>query len=278
MHACTQVVRTPGGQTVIGYTDLPSRLPAQSSTLYSNNISKFLLSMGPFSTGNKGEWVIDYDDEAVSIHNAGLGLVATLNPRDECRCAAADAFERGGVEGWKAGRCCLACALPAWGDSTVGGGTGVRHVWYPHHCPCAASRHVRCKVSVCTAQVLEHHQTAATLLAAFAATLLCSLTHTLHRCVAHWCLTRGSCAGQRRHHQRLQQQQLLHPLLPLLLLPPRLLDHGTCILRLCAPLLRRRVQQPPRWPLVLCHLALRSVACSQSLGWPPSADTRLSGA
>lgn len=32
--------------THIGYTDLPSRLPTQSSTLYSNNISKLLLSMG----------------------------------------------------------------------------------------------------------------------------------------------------------------------------------------------------------------------------------------
>jgi H+-translocating NAD(P) transhydrogenase len=31
------------GVTVIGYTDLPSRLPTQSSTLYSNNITKFLL-------------------------------------------------------------------------------------------------------------------------------------------------------------------------------------------------------------------------------------------
>lgn len=30
----------------IGLTDLPSRLPTQSSTLYANNISKFLLSMG----------------------------------------------------------------------------------------------------------------------------------------------------------------------------------------------------------------------------------------
>lgn len=30
----------------IGLTDLPSRLPAQSSTLFANNISKFLLSMG----------------------------------------------------------------------------------------------------------------------------------------------------------------------------------------------------------------------------------------
>jgi NAD(P) transhydrogenase len=36
------------GVTHIGYTDLPSRLPAQSSTLYANNVSKFLLSMGDF--------------------------------------------------------------------------------------------------------------------------------------------------------------------------------------------------------------------------------------
>ena len=32
--------------THIGYTDLPSRLPTQSSTLYSNNISKLLFSFG----------------------------------------------------------------------------------------------------------------------------------------------------------------------------------------------------------------------------------------
>ena len=61
-----EVVKTADGKTIIGYTDLPSRLPTQSSTLYSNNISKFLLSMGPFSTGKKDEFVIDYDDEAVS--------------------------------------------------------------------------------------------------------------------------------------------------------------------------------------------------------------------
>lgn len=30
----------------IGLTDFPSRLPTQSSTLYANNISKFLLSLG----------------------------------------------------------------------------------------------------------------------------------------------------------------------------------------------------------------------------------------
>lgn len=36
---------------VIGYTDMPSRLAGQSSNLYANNISKYLLSMGPFTTG-----------------------------------------------------------------------------------------------------------------------------------------------------------------------------------------------------------------------------------
>lgn len=34
--------------THIGYTDLPSRLPTQSSTLYSNNISKLLFSFGEY--------------------------------------------------------------------------------------------------------------------------------------------------------------------------------------------------------------------------------------
>ena len=32
----------------VGLTDLASRLPTQSSTLYANNISKFLLSMSEF--------------------------------------------------------------------------------------------------------------------------------------------------------------------------------------------------------------------------------------
>mmetsp|Transcript_21927 Transcript_21927/g.34342 ORF Transcript_21927/g.34342 Transcript_21927/m.34342 type:complete len:921 (-) Transcript_21927:930-3692(-) len=48
------------GVTHIGYTDLPSRLPTQSSSLYANNIAKYLLSMGP-----KGRFNIDLEDEAV---------------------------------------------------------------------------------------------------------------------------------------------------------------------------------------------------------------------
>ncbi|CAB3369044.1 Hypothetical predicted protein [Cloeon dipterum] len=44
----------------VGLTDLPSRLPTQSSTLYANNISKFLLSMG-----EKGHFNINLEDEVV---------------------------------------------------------------------------------------------------------------------------------------------------------------------------------------------------------------------
>lgn len=49
------------GVTVIGYTDLPSRLPTQSSTLYSNNITKFLLSI---SSADR-EFGVNLDDEVV---------------------------------------------------------------------------------------------------------------------------------------------------------------------------------------------------------------------
>ncbi|TRM57609.1 NAD(P) transhydrogenase beta subunit-domain-containing protein [Schizophyllum amplum] len=48
------------GVTIVGYTDLPSRLPTQSSTLYSNNITKFLLSLG-----GDGKFAVDLSDEVV---------------------------------------------------------------------------------------------------------------------------------------------------------------------------------------------------------------------
>lgn len=49
------------GVTIIGYTDFPSRLPTQSSTLYSNNIVKFLLSMSPADN----HFGVDLSDEVV---------------------------------------------------------------------------------------------------------------------------------------------------------------------------------------------------------------------
>jgi H+-translocating NAD(P) transhydrogenase len=54
-----------------GYTDLPSRLPTQSSTLYSNNITKFLLSITPVN--NPSSFHINLEDEVVRgalvVHN-----------------------------------------------------------------------------------------------------------------------------------------------------------------------------------------------------------------
>ncbi|CAG7787017.1 unnamed protein product [Allacma fusca] len=44
----------------VGLTDLPSRLPTQSSTLYANNISKFLLSIG-----EKDHYNVNLEDEVV---------------------------------------------------------------------------------------------------------------------------------------------------------------------------------------------------------------------
>lgn len=44
----------------VGYTDLPSRLPTQASTLYANNISKLLLSFG-----EKDHYFLDMEDEVV---------------------------------------------------------------------------------------------------------------------------------------------------------------------------------------------------------------------
>merc|ERR1712055_922359 len=58
---------TPGELTVynnvthIGYTDLPSRLPTQASTLYSNNLTKLMLSM----QGTKDHYFLDMADDVV---------------------------------------------------------------------------------------------------------------------------------------------------------------------------------------------------------------------
>ncbi|KAK3049741.1 hypothetical protein LTR09_008917 [Extremus antarcticus] len=60
------------GVTVIGYTDLPSRLATQSSTLFSNNITKYLLSMSP----KENHFGIDLKDEVVRrsivTHNGAI--------------------------------------------------------------------------------------------------------------------------------------------------------------------------------------------------------------
>lgn len=56
---------SPNGVKCIGYTDLLSRLPTQSSTMFSNNITKFLLSAGPHTKKHKEYFYIDEEDQAV---------------------------------------------------------------------------------------------------------------------------------------------------------------------------------------------------------------------
>jgi NAD(P) transhydrogenase len=53
------------GVNLIGYTDLNSRLATTSSSLYANNQMKFIQSIGPMTTKEKGFYVIDHEDEAV---------------------------------------------------------------------------------------------------------------------------------------------------------------------------------------------------------------------
>ncbi|CAN0035672.1 unnamed protein product [Ectocarpus fasciculatus] len=60
-----EVYKTPNGVTCIGYTDMTSRLANTASTLFSNNVVKLFSSAGPFSTGDKEKFQIDYKDEAV---------------------------------------------------------------------------------------------------------------------------------------------------------------------------------------------------------------------
>jgi NAD(P) transhydrogenase subunit alpha len=50
------------GVTIIGYTDLPSRLATQSSQLYATNLRHLITDMTPEKDGNI---VIDFDDEVV---------------------------------------------------------------------------------------------------------------------------------------------------------------------------------------------------------------------
>ena len=60
-----QVTTTEGGVTLIGYTDMNSRLASTSSSLYANNQLKWILSAGPTTTKVKGELALDHEDIAV---------------------------------------------------------------------------------------------------------------------------------------------------------------------------------------------------------------------
>jgi len=57
-----EIVKTSNGVSIIGYTDLPSRLATQSSQLYATNLRHLLTDMTPEKDGNI---VVDFEDEVV---------------------------------------------------------------------------------------------------------------------------------------------------------------------------------------------------------------------
>merc|ERR1712038_802341 len=85
----------------IGLTDLPSRLPAQASTLYANNLSKLLLSMA----GTKDHYHLDMADDVVRgsiVLNKGalawppnppISVAAAAKPKTEAAKATAGPVE-----------------------------------------------------------------------------------------------------------------------------------------------------------------------------------------
>jgi len=60
-----EIVTTSNGVKIVGYTDLPSRLASTASNLFANNVAKFILSIGPQTTKEKGVFQIDLEDDAV---------------------------------------------------------------------------------------------------------------------------------------------------------------------------------------------------------------------
>jgi len=57
-----EVIPTANRVTIIGYTDLPSGLASTSSSLFGTNVAKFILSVRPQTTKEKGVYQIDLED------------------------------------------------------------------------------------------------------------------------------------------------------------------------------------------------------------------------
>src|SRR3954452_7514876 len=86
-----EVVVTPNGVTIIGYTDLPARLPAQASQLYGTNLVNLLTLLTP---EKDGRLVLDLEDvvqRAMTVVHRG----ETLWPPPPAQVSAAPAVPAG---------------------------------------------------------------------------------------------------------------------------------------------------------------------------------------
>jgi len=88
-------VVSPNGVTIIGYTDFPSRMAAQASTLYSNNIRHMLTDLTP---GKDGVIVQNMEDDVIrgaTVTHAGaitfpppppkIAAIAAAKPKEKAR-------------------------------------------------------------------------------------------------------------------------------------------------------------------------------------------------
>lgn len=131
-----EVVRTENGVTIIGYNDLPSRLPGQASQLYGQNIANFLKLATP---AKDGELALNMEDEVqrgVTVTLDGEGMwppppvkVSAAPKKEEKPAEAAKAAEeeepdtggRWGLMWWKALLGVLAAALIVASPPSVAG-------------------------------------------------------------------------------------------------------------------------------------------------------------
>jgi len=69
-----EVVRTDNGVTIIGYTDLPGRLPAQASQLYATNVGNLLTLLTPEADGRIELDLDDVVQRGLTVVHAGETL------------------------------------------------------------------------------------------------------------------------------------------------------------------------------------------------------------
>jgi NAD(P) transhydrogenase subunit alpha len=89
------------GVTIIGYTDMPSRLAAQSSQLYATNLRHLLTDMCP---KKDGELVVNFDDEVVRGATVVKGHEITWPPPPPKLSAAPAAKPKAATPGEKAAK------------------------------------------------------------------------------------------------------------------------------------------------------------------------------
>lgn len=133
------------GVTIIGYTDLPSRLARQSSTLYATNLLRLIEELCKEKDGNI---IVNMDDEM--IRGATVvkdGSITWPPPPISVSAAAKPAAASPTVPAVKAEKPAL---LPAWAKTALSiGGAGLLFWWVGANAPAAFMEHFTVFVLAC---------------------------------------------------------------------------------------------------------------------------------